>query len=171
MARAARTIAASHLTPDQVARVDSVQLACRAAVDVVREVSVLQPNAGRYMRGENAAMYLQYAFIRRGVASCLRHLAPVVRLGEPALMTTIVDELERDARRRDALADGTVHRLLRAHAITPSMAATLMIDSARALAIERKLVAVAVCVVAAAKTGGPPPHGPAGSPPLRHEAS
>jgi hypothetical protein len=152
VAFASRAPAVSRMTVDQTARVHSIRLACRAAVDVGRDVAGLQPNASRHMNGENPAMRLQYAFIRRDIARCLRQLAALVTIDNPVRLSSVVEALEHHARRRDALADGTIHRLLRGRAVTPALAATLMIDSGRALAIERGLVAIAACIIAAAAT-------------------
>jgi hypothetical protein len=156
---ASRMPSSSHMTIEETARVHSVRLGCRAAVDVLRDVAALQPNVSRYIRRENPAMHLQYAFIRRGVARCLRRLAGLISASDPGRLSEVVATLERDARRQDALADGTVHRLLRGSAITPAMAADLMIDSARALGIERKLAAIAACVIAAAPRPAQPING------------
>jgi hypothetical protein len=147
---ASRVPVSSNMTIEETARVHSVRLACRAAVDVLRDVAALQPNVSRYIRRENPAMHLQYAFIRRGIGRCLRRLGGLISVSDPGRLSEVVATLERDGRRQDALADGTVHRLLRGSAITPTMAADLMIDSARALGIERKLAAIASCVIAAA---------------------
>lgn len=137
---ATRAPAVANMNAEQIARVHGIRLACRDAAEIIKLLSQTRPNINRYMTSDNDAMREQYNLMRLNLAKCLRALFSIRDEDDPSAVQSALQALRDDVAKRDALADGTVDRLVRDRTITPSMATSLMNDSATTTAIGNALV-------------------------------
>lgn len=152
---ATRAVAAADMSEAQVACVHNIRLACREAAEIIKTLASFRPNLNRYMASENEAMRSQYNLMRRYIARCVRQLLVIAGIQDQQAAAAALAGTEEDLAQQDVLADNTLDRLIRAGAVTPQMATSLMNDSDAAVQISKRLLAIGEHL-AAAKAEAPP---------------
>lgn len=140
---ATRAPAESKMSEDQMARVHAVRVACRLAAEIVKVLSGLRPNLNKYMLSENPGMREQYNLIRLHLAEYLRASRALAHETDLHQIREKNMELFAVLEEQDALANGTIDRLVRDRSITPAMASSLINDSAAATSIIRHMIEAA----------------------------
>jgi phosphate:Na+ symporter len=137
---ATRAPTESAFSEDQMKRIHAIRVACRLSAEIVKDLSRMRPNLNKYMVSDNPGMREQYNIIRYNLAKYLRTAASLKTERDIQQVRSINNELLFQLKEQDMLANGTIDRLVRGRTITPTMASSLINDSAAATSITKHLI-------------------------------
>jgi phosphate:Na+ symporter len=137
---ATRAPTESGFSKKQMERVHAIRVACRLSAEIVKDLSGVRPNLNTYMVSENLKMREQYNIIRYNLATYLRASAVLSTERDILLVRSKNSELLSQLKEHDMLANGTIDKLVRGKEITPTMASSLINDSAAATSITKHLI-------------------------------
>jgi len=138
-----RAAAQGRFTEDQLNQFYSLRIVCRNVAEIIKNVSLMRENLDRFMVSDNEHMRREYNNIRKNIASILRKIFRIRDTADQMLVFVALKEMEEDLEKNDVLANGTIDRLVRDQAITPSLATSLMNDNANAHNIGKMLIEIA----------------------------
>lgn len=116
--------------------------ASRDIVEAVKDIKHLQKNLTRYLSATNPHIREEYNDIRRRLAVLLGDLDALAEDPESGTLLAL-DSVRADLFADDALASGSLDRLIRGGHISPEMASSLMNDSSYAHDVASNLIKMA----------------------------
>jgi len=137
---ATRAPTESKMSEEQMGRIHAVRIACRLSAEIVKDLSGMRPNLNRYMVSDNPGMREQYNLIRLHIAEYLRAAIRLEKEEDIHKIRSVNMELMATLEEQDALTNGTIDRLVRERTIAPTMASSLINDSAAATSIIKHLI-------------------------------
>jgi phosphate:Na+ symporter len=132
-----------NFTDEQLRHFYSLRIVCRNVAEIIKNISMMRENVTRFMNSENEHMRQEYNNMRENVGTILRKIFLMRDSSDEMLIFVSLKEMEEDLEKNDVLANGTIDRLVRDGAITPSMATSLMNDNAHARNVGEMLIEIA----------------------------
>lgn len=139
----AKADATPNVTEEQREAFHSLRVVCRSIAVIVKNTSELRDNINEYMGSDNEDMRAEYDKIRVNLANVLRQIYRTRDSKDETVVLVTLTELREDIQESDVLANGTLDRLVREGAISPTQATSLMNDNAYAARIASRLLEIA----------------------------
>jgi len=114
--------------------------AAHAVVEAIKTLKLLRKNMTFYIASDNAYMRDHYDRMRVHLGNLIRSMFELREIEDLAEIRARLEQLNQAVAADDAVANGTLDRLIRDELITAQMASSLMNDSGYASTIHRRLV-------------------------------
>lgn len=114
--------------------------AAHALVEAIKTLKLLRKNMTFYIASDNAYMRDHYDRMRVHLGNLIRSIFEPRGIEDLAEIRARLEQLNQAVAADDAVANGTLDRLIRDELITAQMASSLMNDSGYASTIHRRLV-------------------------------
>lgn len=128
------------MSEEQAEELFALRAAGRDIVEAIKDTKHMQENMQQYMRSDNADIREQYNKIRVQLGDVLRRLGEAAAETDDKSAVLSFDALKVELVDNDSTRNGTLEALIRNGRITPSMATSLMNDSAYAYDVAKNLV-------------------------------
>ena len=120
------------MSGEQAAMAHELREAARFWVETLKLLKLLRKNVETYVESDNIHMREQYDRIRVNLGELIRALIELRKIDDADIVRERVESLKEKARADDAVANGTLDRLIRDDLITAAMASSLMNDTSYA---------------------------------------
>ena len=137
------TRAEAGMLPQQISVLHQMKQGARRVVDAIKLMREMQPNFRTYASSNNAYMRGEYNKLRRHLARLLRALFGMEDIHDLAAIRDRIGQLRLEMEEDDAVANGTLDKLIREGLISSEMATSLMNDSAFAYELHTSLIEAA----------------------------
>lgn len=114
--------------------------AARALVEAIKTLKLLRKNMAFYIASDNAYMRDHYDRMRVHLGNLIRSIFELREIEDMAEVKARLQQLNQAVAADDAVANGTLDRLIRDELITAQMASSLMNDTGYASTIHHRLV-------------------------------
>ncbi len=129
------------MNAEQQRQIFQLKMACRQAVEAVKDVQHLRKNLQHYLFSPQPVMRAEYQHLRRVLAQVLAELDSV-RKEKPVKALLSIGRLRVMLEKEDVIASGKVDALLRSRQVTGTAATSLINDATYARKIAHNLINV-----------------------------
>ena len=133
-------IAQPRMSGRQAEQAHDLREAGRALVEAIKVLRLLRKNMALYIASDNAHMRQQYDRMRIHLGRLIRSIFELRHTDDLDAINQRLEALNREVAEDDAVANGTLDRLIRDGLVSADMASSLMNDTGYASAIHHHLV-------------------------------
>jgi phosphate:Na+ symporter len=132
-----------NLSGPDAEKMDELRRASHALVEAIKTLRMVRKNMARYIRSDNAYMRDHYDRMRIHLGQLIRSVIELRSARDVEEIRRRLEALDAEVAADDAVANGTLDRLIRDNLIDAEMASSLMNDTAYASTIHHNLAKAA----------------------------
>jgi phosphate:Na+ symporter len=131
------------LDKEKIIVIRNILLANRMLLEAVKDMKPLHQNLNKITSCDNIEIYKEYNRLRLIIMKILREIHAITESQQPLNHLNKLKKLKSKAKKLDVLLNDSISELLQERKIKKSMAISLLVDSANASKISKKLINIA----------------------------